>query len=273
MTNNTEHEELLDDGSEELEDVEAGSEEQPEQPEAKEAKEGKEEKSALKAIRLELKELKGAISERDRALEYWRGKAEGKGTANSSAEGDDDEEDVKLDDDLVDAISSNDPKRISKALKSLGFVREKDVQRTIAGTRAAMTREAKLVSEFPELNDEKSPFYEATKKHYADLVADDPSLKQSPATLRMAAKLAKAELESGEGEESRASRISRQSGGRQVRRSSSQSGGSAEGSEELSPVQKRIIANLRDAGAKIDEAGYKKRAASGVRMGGVKRGR
>jgi hypothetical protein len=151
----------------------------------------------------------------------------------------------------------------------MGFVREKDVQRTIAGTRAAMTREARLIHEFPELNDEKSEFYQATTRHFKEICADDPTAVNNPNTLKLAAKLAKAELgDAVSAEESRAARVSRQSGGRSARPAG---GGGRGGNQELSPAQSRIIENLRAVGADISEEGYRKRATSGVRMAGVRR--
>lgn len=260
--------ELIDDelDTEEIEDGEPTSPADP--PPAK--TEGKDDKrdaetKSLREIRSELAKLRDSVAERDRALEYWRGRAEG---AKPTKKDEPEEDEIELKDDLVDAISSNDAKRVASALKGLGFVSQKDVQATIQNTRNSMTREAKLVQDFPAIADEKSEFYQATKKHYAELVADDPSLVNSPATLKTAAKLAKAELgEKAERENDRAARVSRQSGGRSTPRTASRD------SKELSPQQQRIIENLRAAGANISEDGYRKRAESGVRMAGIRRGR
>lgn len=232
---------------------------------------------SIKELRRELNELRKSQEEMARTAEYWRGKAEGKGAGSAksgSAAASDDEDDdaVKLDEDLVDAISSNDAKRISKALKSMGFVRAKDVERTIQATRGAMTREAALLREYPDLGDEKSELYEATARHYRDLIADDPALSKSPSTLRMAAKLAKAELGGqASGEEDRAARVARQSGGGSGTRSRAAGAAGGNGSGGLNEAQRRIISSLRAAGANITEDGYKKRASEiGVNVAGLR---
>ncbi len=266
-----EHEELIDDESE-AEGVET-ADDAPDDDAAKdgdgEGHKGKGEGPSLRELQRELRELRKSQEELTRTAEYWRGKAEGKAGA-ANAEPEEDEEEITVEDDLVDAISSNDATRVAKALKSMGFVREKDVRQTIASTRAAMTAEAKLIQQFPDLADESSEFYEATKKHYRELVKEDPALAQSPATLKTAARMAQLELgEAATAEESRAARVSRQAGGRTVRATA----GSKAGNQDLSPAQRRIIENLRAAGADISEEGYRKRATGGVRMAGIRRGR
>jgi hypothetical protein len=69
----------------------------------------------------------------------------------------------------------------------------------IAGARGQMSAEAKLLKDFPELADESSALAKATAKEFAEMVADDASLKNSYAALRMAAKVAKANMGSGGG--------------------------------------------------------------------------
>lgn len=247
-----------------------GHEEQP-KPEAKDGKSGEgagDEKIDVRSVMRELKELKSSIVERDRALEYWRGRAEGSGKKDAPAEGEDEEEEISLQEDLVDAISSNDAKRVASALKQMGFVREKDVQKAIQSTRQSITRDAELLRKYPDLGDEQSEFFQTATKHFKELCADDPRAANDPRSLKTAARMAELELRhAGSAEESRTERIRRQSGERGARPSKDS------GNDALSPTQRRIIENLRAAGAHIDEDGYRRRASSGVKMSGIRRGR
>lgn len=70
------------------------------------------------------------------------------------------------------------------------------IARDIVGkARTSMTADAKLVSQFPELQDEKSDLFKETKRIFAENCAEDPSLKKSQGALMMAAKQAKLELQ------------------------------------------------------------------------------
>jgi hypothetical protein len=260
------NEDFIDDGSEEeLEDEAGGGEETAEAAAAAAATAAAAaDKFDAKAFRKELADLKATIAESNRAAEYWRGRAEGKGAPKAE------EEEIALEDDLVDAISSGDGKRIAKVIKGLGFVRQSEVEQAIASTRQSITRDAALVRQYPDLADEQSEFFQVATKHYSELVADDPGAKLSPATLKTAAKMAKLELEGkGSSSQSRGERINRQSGERGSRSSANASSSTA----DLSPMQRRIIDNLRSEGSSLTEEGYRKRANSGVKMSGPGRRR
>jgi hypothetical protein len=220
-------------------------------------------------IRQELKSLRARVSEAENDARYWREQAKTPAPKDDAPAEDDDDVDLEGVD-LVDVISSGDPKKVKETFKKLGFVSEKDVQKRIQETRQEIAQNAKITDEYPDLADPSSEFFKAADAEYRDLIADDPSLKDKPSTIRLAAKLAAAKQGGGSrgGDDDRAERIARQSGDRSRKQGRGQSADNRQdGPQQLSKTQKTIVQRLQDAGADIDEEKYTARAQKGVRMG------
>ena len=176
----------------------------------------------------------------------------------------------KLNDDIVEALSSNDPARITKVLGGLGFVRRAEVEQAINTTTNRVVGEQTLLGQYPDLKDKNSEMFKTTARHYNELKAD-PDFAKSTNLTAVAARLAAAELGSkaqAEPDSDRAARVSRQTGDR-GRRPSTRETAEDGGSDELSAAQKAVLNKFIMAGANVSEEGYKKRAQTGVRMGGA----
>lgn len=238
---------------------------------------GKDGDDPVRELREELKQLRGRLSETEQNAKFWYEKASGKSTANETA--DEDEEEEKFDEDLVDVISSNDPKKVKTALRKLGFVSEKDVQKRITQTREQIAAETELFGAYPDLKDQDSELFTTTSKEYARLAK---KMGDSQQTLAIAAELAAAKIgyeapakggrrRNDDDEEDRVQRVNSQQGsrGRNTRTRS-------EGPEEFSDAQRSIIAKFQSAGSSLTPEVYRDRANKGVRMGarnaGMRRG-
>ncbi len=241
----------------------------------------------LTTLRRQLRDEQRSRREFQKAAEHWAHMAQASPKPAAPA-APTPEPEPKITVDLVDALTNGDHKGVRQALREMGFVSQEEVNRTIAETRAQITRETQILQQYPELANEGSEFFKRTGQVYNEL-ASDPSLKNSPRLVEMAARIAKAELGTGDDtrttrrrtarepepepdeadfeelEEERAARISRQTGDRgraPARRDQDQP-------EELSAMQKTIVRKLQEAGAPIDEEKYRNRATRGVRMGGL----
>lgn len=248
-----------------------------EQPEsAPEQKPAAKEPDPLAEMRDELRSLRTRVSEAENDARFWRTKASGEAPKEEGENDGDDEPSVT--DDLLETFSSGDAKRVAKVLKEMGFVRQADVEKAITNTRKEISSQGQLYKTYPDLADSESEFFLETAKRYNQLVQDEPSLKKSPKTIEIAARLTAAELGVSEtpsrrdddGDYERASRVARQSGDRG--RGSRAAKGS-DGPSELSAVQRSIIAKFQAAGSTVTEEGYRARADKGVKMSGLPRGR
>jgi len=229
----------------------------------------------LADLKKENARLNARVNEETENTRFWHERSKA-APAKAAAEV---TEEPKLSEDAVDAISSGDPKRIKALLSGLGFVERSEVTREIQQTKNEVVSESALLNQYPDLNDQSSEFFKATARHFHEL-KQDPDMARSPRIMQVAAKLANSELNAGKvapkGETAaeRSDRVSRQAGDTGRRPTSNRTAG-AEDTNELSAGQRDIIARFRQAGADITEESYKKRAASGVRMGGApsRRGR
>jgi hypothetical protein len=228
--------------------------------------------SEAKTLREELKRERESRAEAEENARFWHGKAKSEPREPAKPK-----EPVKITVDLVDAISSNDPVRVSQAMREMGFVDGAEMDRRINATASTVRTEEQLYGSYPELRDPKSEFYKTTAKHYNEL-RQDPALANAPSLMVVAARLAKAELgtasaasKTDEEDDDRAQRVARQSGDK-GRRPAARA--AADGPEELSSAQRSLIAKFQEAGANLTEESYTKRAKAGVRMGGTpQRGR
>lgn len=236
----------------------------------------------VKQLRAELKRSEKARGESDRTAQYWATMARTAPAATPAAKPAA-VEPKKPTVDLVDALTSGDHELIARGFREMGFVSEEEVDQRIGATRAQITQEAKLLRDYPELEDDKSALWERTGTIYQDL-ARDPALKGSPRLIELAARTAKAELsaegvkpthraprvavdidDEAEAEFDRQERVGRQAGASGRGRSRGD-----EQPEALSIVQKSIVAKLQAAGADIDEDRYRARAKAGVIVGGLR---
>jgi hypothetical protein len=273
------------DGAEEVEIADEGTAE-PEgaadpgekKPEVIDPAEHRRLQAELKAEKANAKTERARAKEADIAARYWNEQAKAGGGRKEPAVEAEPEPDI----DLVDVITKDGIKGLDRALAKLGYVKQSDVDSKIGATRAQIASESAVLSKYPDLADNNSPLFAKTAEIYNQL-RQDPDMARSSRLMEIAARTASAELAKGgdtrskrrgapepedqvdddfEGEESpeeaRAARIARQSGDRGRRESRSDNA-----PEELSPLQKRLVQNLRNAGADITEAGYKQRALSG----------
>jgi hypothetical protein len=208
---------------------------------------------------------------------------------------------------FVEALSEKGPVAIVEALAQFGILPRDQILTDAAKVAngiverkaATITADAALVGQYPELKDENSELFKATRIEYRNLVAVDPKLAKSSATLIMAARTAKLALDL---------KAAQTNGGQQQRRApanaqpedatgffaddgatpeererreriAAQSGDRGHGAnretfadegDELSAVQRSVIAAFNaDGGFQITEDAYKNRARNGVQMGRV----
>jgi hypothetical protein len=258
-----------DDESEESPDLEGQFEdededgEEEEKPAAKGADDKGDSKRDGKTVTLSAKEYR-ELQQRARESEveqaYWRGKAEAGKRKVDEEEDDappgrkakpasaDEEED---DSDLLDAIS----KGGTKALKARGFVKASDVEAMIEERAAAIAEkvagrkvtqatealhsDARLMQQYPDIGKEGSEFQVRVAKEVQAMVKGDKSLKNSPSTIALAARLVDAEM--------KAEARSRGSENRERERRIAKQGPSSRRSERedegyMSPLQRQMLA-------------------------------
>lgn len=240
---------------------------------------------ALKAANRELKSTRARLKESDTTAQFWM--EQGRRQPAVVAAVPQVDPDADLDEvDIVTELTEHGFKGLVSRLDKR-YAKPQDVKAEIGSTRLQITQDAKLLRDYPGLDDAESDFFKATAKIYNSLIADDPYMKQSPKTVATAARLAKAEmgtipidrggrrrvatpdldddedLDDLDEAETREERVGRQSGDR------GRGKGRTAEVEELSPLQKSIVRKFRAAGAdSLTEETYMKRATIGVRLGG-----
>jgi hypothetical protein len=221
-----------------------------------------------KQLQADLKREREGRQEAERNAQFWHERAKTT-TPPERKEAAKPVEDVKLSEDLVDAVSSGDAKRVKKLMGEIGLVDKTEVAQLvneraeqIIAEQNAKTIEQQLYADNPDLKNQDSPLFRAAARHYQDL-KQDPAMARSPRLMQTAVKLAKAELDTSDAD--RARRVGRQAGDRERVPAR---GESAE-TQELSRLQKDVVAKFRAVGANIDEAKYKARALKGVQRGGT----
>jgi len=241
-------------------------------------------KDDLAELRKQLKDQETRIGELSASERYWADQARGRVPAGDDpgepAEDPDPEpEPDETPDEFLDRLSKEGAGAIAKVLDKKGYVRKQDVAKVaeqvarqiVEKERGKLGADAKLIGQFPELRDEKSELFQATATIYRELIADDPGLKSSPATLFMAARAAKAELatkakaahrDDGEPgdyredrEETRRRRIEAQNGDTGRGRSTPYEGDH----EDLGPAQREVIDLFSRFG--VDERSYREQRA------------
>ncbi len=164
---------------------------------------------------------------------------------------------------FIEALSTKGSKAIAAYLKREGLITraeaeeiaQKSARGAVAAAKKSIQQDTRLLSSHPELNDESTPMYKLTGEIYRDMVRDDPSMKDSPAALNLAARTAKAELKSKEkaadpgddDETKRLDRIKAQSGDR-GRRSSA----AFQGDDDAAP-DSETLRMLKTMGVKPED--------------------
>lgn len=253
----------------------------PGQPAAKPAKEPV--KDELGEVRRELADLRKRNAELSDSEKYWADRARAGGGAPADPEPDDETEVEEQSeasqispDDFLDLLTKDGPEAVAKELSKRGFVKKADVaklaesiaQRVVDRERGKITSDAKLISDYPELRDEKSALFIETGKVYRELVATDPKLHKSPATLLLAAKYAKQELALRAGASRRPGQGEdpddyRDRDDERTRRARAQQGDTGRGrggpaerdDEDLGDEARQVIAMFAKAG--VDEKAYR----------------
>ena len=232
----------------------------------------------LEAIQQQLDSLQKSVAERDKMIEelraserYWAERA----AASTQQPDDEDQGDEPelIEDDNPDRFVEDLSNEGVAALKKRGLLTREEAmelaakvaEKKISEATKRLETDAKIIREFPELQDEKSPLFQKTAEIFREMVAQDDTLKRSPNAMMLAARAARAELGSATqpAPESREERIARQAGGRGVPAGSRQT----EDDDGLTDTQKRILSALNaDGGVQVTEEQYRARAREGVRM-------
>jgi hypothetical protein len=227
----------------------------------------------------QLKEERQARKQAEEGMRHWYDRAAGAAAPREPEAKPEPEPEI----DVIELLTTKGQKGldeyIDNRMKKAGVARSADVDAKINRTRAEVTQEAQLVAKYPDLTDESSEFYQTTLEVYKEM-AKDPVIAKSPALLETAAKMAarqlgvetkparraarQAEDEPDDAERDRVARVGRQSGDRGARQRRE-----PEDENELSGMQKSVIAKFKAAGADITEDGYKKRAQGGIQMSGL----
>lgn len=240
---------------------------------AEKAKEESAESKRITALEKELKETRDSEK-------YWADRARaGNAPRHEEPESDDEPEPEEPSrvarrqekpEELLDDVS----KEGLEALKKRGLITKeeldaaiakagRDAEARIANAQANANIDARIERDYADLKNPDSDLFKRAGQHFRDMVADDPSLKRSPATLVAAAKLAKKELEAEKkvaddkkrNEDrgpSRRERIDSQSSDRAP---SGRSEADDDPVRELSPLQSQIVKHLGQYGA--TEGAYK----------------
>jgi hypothetical protein len=220
------------------------------------------------ALERQIADLKAANGEKDRAIEFWQGKATAK-PEPAAARTEAAEEDT---DDILDVITSKGAKGLEQLLEKKGFVRKADVDATVNAKASELVKERELMETYPDLANKSSDFFKSTALHYGNLVKQGVS---PAAAMEMAAERTelnflregkmktpqqKQDEDKAEREKERRARAGAQAGDRGVRTPAA-----SEEDEELTAEQKHIARSMG-----ITEEAYKERAKKGVSMRGVR---
>ncbi len=271
-----EDETLLDEGVEQVDEIAEPEADAPaEKPEAKAEAPATVDIAEFKRLQKELKEARKARHESDETARYWAERSRDDAPA-PKVEAEPDAGEI----DIVNELTANGTKGLESVLAKLGYAKKADIESRISATRSEITDQATLLRKYPDLEDDSSPFFKATAAVYNSLKTD-PHMAKSSRLIEIAARTAKAEMpqtrrraaepEDDDGadprydnedeEDSHVSRVARQSGDRGRRETRS-------APEELTTLQKKMVAKFAAVGANITEESYAKRAQSGIRMGG-----
>lgn len=232
------------------------------------------------ALEAETKGLRTRLTEAEGDARYWSQRARGEAAPREERETDDeppaeDPTQEMTPEQFLDVLS----KEGIKGLKRFGFMTKADVDaevkriskeadQKISRAQQASTIDQKIGREFPDLiadNDRvqrgekpQTEMYKRTGKILQELVADDPSLKNSTGALMAAARMAKQQLDAEKkaGESSREDRDDRQQQ-RRERIENQRGERDRPRDDEREPVLPalagQVISNLERFGAKVED--------------------
>jgi hypothetical protein len=248
---------------------------------AKQAAQGPKAAEGEKQSPKELAAMRSRISELEASERYWAEKAQKSGAPaaepKKDAEPDELEQllaDAGIEDDTAAGLLDDIGEKGVAALQKRGVITKSQLKPILAaierrmeakataladsrveGAKGQLTAEAKLLQDFPDLQDPKSELSKSVAVEFAAMVAEDPSLKNSYTALRMAARIASKGKDS-ESAPSRMTRIAAQSPARGGRAASEFE---EDGDVEITPEVQQLISFGRRYG--LDEATYRRHAA------------
>jgi len=218
----------------------------------------------IKALRRQLADRDRQVQELSEAERYWadQAKGAGKGKGKSADNGENGEDvdpgavpsdaggELEDADSFIDALTKKGPKHLEGTMRKLGFVPAADVAKIAAKTAREIVSsdlnrrgaDAELATKYPDLKDESSELFKATRQELVRMVRLDPRMETSPAAILTAAELAHTKLAMKAGtpnqERERRARIDEQFG--DLGRSHNDDGGDGE-DETLGPEALAVI--------------------------------
>jgi hypothetical protein len=197
--------------------------------------------------------------EHEDSARFWHSKARGSAEApEAKTAAKADEEDNT---DLLE-VAAKGPKAMKEWLAKQGFVSKAEVDNLVTSKASQMTREARLVEQFPELKDQKSEFFKDTATEYGALKSQGVPEHIAMELAAERVSIRRGGTDDGEGrtkketdDADRKARVKAQAGEgtkRQMRTAE-------EGGDELDETQKMIADKFG-----ISHEAYKKRAKEGV---------
>lgn len=207
-----------------------------------------------KLSKREHEQLLKRLGELEQSERYWSERA--RAGEKPEAEPDDEpppEDDEPPADDTTDQFIEDLSKKGLEALVKRGVLTKKaaieiiqrearKVAREVVGVETKkLATDAELIRQFPDLEDRESALFKRTGELFREDVKGDPTLRDSPRALILAARTAKAELaleSKGGGDDSRAARIRAQAGDR------SGSRGFDEDQDTMGPAAREIAERM-----------------------------
>jgi hypothetical protein len=122
-------------------------------------------KARIAALEGETTTLKTTNTEHQRNAQFWYEKARGGATVDPPKPKEEPDAEV----DLLELITTQGTKGLTAYLKKQGLATRDQVE-SLVNTRAAqLTTEQQLLTQYPELGDKKSEFFQTTAGHYGEL--------------------------------------------------------------------------------------------------------
>jgi len=226
--------------------------------------------------------LEAHNAELQRTSEFWHSRASERPAAAAAPAATATPE-PEEDEDLLDLITTKGVKGLDALMTKRGYVRRDEVDHKVNAKATQVTDEARLVAQYPELNDNKSDFFMATATRYGTLVKNGTPehmamrLAAEGAELEMirAGKMQtpaeKAAATKAQRETERLAHVAAQGGDRGGRTTDQ------EESDELTAEQRAVAIRMLAVDGVTEEQAierYKARAKKGVAMkGGIESNR
>jgi len=131
------------------------------------------------AIKAELAAAKADAAEKARVADYWYGQRAQAAAPPTPEPEPEPEEDI----DVLDALTTKGMKGLDEILAKRGYVRGDEVDARVNSRANQLAAENQLLTAYPDLQDDKSEFFQATAQHYNDLrrqgVPDAVAMRQA----------------------------------------------------------------------------------------------